>query len=555
MPKHPTIPAKWRKLFKLIPGYDPVLTAATGDWFDPKAAQTAIDFIQMVVKHAKGAKAGKLFLLELWQVAVVGCLFGWKRKDGTRRYRECLLYVAKKNGKSALAAAIILYMLTQDDEIGSEIYSAAATREQAAIIFSHAIGMVKQSPKLNDMLTIYGGKGGSVSKSIVFDRQMSSYKCLAADANTVDGVSPCLNVVDELHRHKTPDLAEILHKSTAAREQPLTLYTTTADYNRESLCNTVLKQARAVRDNPGDPDKPGYDSAFLPVIFECSADDDWRDPVVWRKANPNLGITIEETFFAREVKTAEETPSKLNSFLRLNLNIVTDADVAYLSHEQWDACEDETCTDNLEGRACFAGLDASTTLDVTALVLLFPGDEGAYTVKPYFWIPSEGAEKRERLDHVPYRTWARGGHLEMTDGNVIDYDVIRKRINELGETHNIEGIAIDRWNTTQLQTQLIGDGFDVVKFGQGFGSMTAPTKELEALVVSESLHHDGDPVLRWMAGNIMVETDAAGNRKPSKDKSSEKIDGMVALIMALGIAMVAEVKKASKYETQGLVFV
>ena len=483
-----TIPAKWRKLFALIPGYDPELTAAPGDWFDANAAQHTIDFIEVVIKHAKGAKAGEPFVLEPWQHAVTGCLFGWKRSDGTRRYRECLLYVGKKNGKSAWAAAIILYMLTQDHELGAEIYSAAASRDQAALIFAHCVGMVKQDKDLGSILTMYGHKGGSVMRSIVHDSEMSAYKCLSADANTADGSSPHLSVIDEVHRHKSPELADVLHKSTAARRQPLTLYTTTADYNRESLCNTILKRARAVRDNPGDPSKPGHDSAFLPVIYECSKDDDWKDEDVWRKANPNLGVTIPVEFLRRECQKAKETPSELNNFLRLHLNIVTDADEAFILSDAWDACRDETCTHNLEGRECFAGLDASSTRDVTALALLFPFEDGTYATEMHYWIPADNAKIREDRDQVPYRTWGRQGHINMTEGNIIDHDAIRVKINALEDKYNIKEIAIDRHDTTQLRTQLMGDGFEVVPFGQGFLSMTSPTKELEVLVVSKRLH-------------------------------------------------------------------
>ena len=548
------IPAQWQKLFKLIPGYDPLATA--GDcWFNATVAEEKIAFFAEMLKHAKGTSvvpAGAPFVLRPWQQAVTGCLFGWMRPDGTRRYRECLLYVPKKSGKSAWAAGILLCVQTTDHEFGAELYSAASTRDQAALVFQHVVGMVRQQEQLRDRLTVYGAGGGSIQRSVVYDEEMSSYKCLAADANTADGSNVHCAVIDEVHRHKSPELAEVLQKSTAARRQPLVLYTTTADYNRPSLCNTLLHYAKAVRDNDGDPNKPGFDEAFLPVIYEASRDDDYLDPAVWYRANPNLGVTVPEEFLAREAKKAVESPTTLNNFLRLHLNIVTDADVAFLDIKQWDACAGDVdaaaLATSLEGRSCYAGLDLASTRDVAAFVLLFPEDGNA--VLPFFWVPSEQARNRDRKDHVPYLQWIREGLINETEGDVVDYDAIHVAIVELGKRYNIREIAIDRWNSTQLQTQLGKDGFNVIKFGQGYASMSAPTKELEKLVISGTMRHAGNPVLRWMAGNVMVTADPAANLKPAKDKSTEKIDGIVALIMALGRAIVYGATSA--YEHSGV---
>lgn len=540
------------RLLRSLPGYDPFAQAGECR-FDADAAWRAVEFFRTQIKHVKGERAGKSFALERWQTALVANLLGWILPDGTRRYRECLLYVPKKNGKTAWAAGLLLYMLTEDGEQGAEIYSAASSREQASLVFSHATGMVKQNPRLRKLLKLYGDKGGSQMRSILFEEQLSSYRCLAADVNTVDGANPHFSVIDELHRHKSPDLANLLQASTGARRQPLTLYTTTADYNRPSLCNTMLAYAKSVRENDGDTEKPGYDPAFLPVVFETPKDADWQKPEVWRAANPNLDVTISEEFVRRECQKAMESPTKLNDFLRLRLNIVTDADVAWLTMAAWDACAAPVDLGELEGAACWAGLDMASTSDLTAFVLLFP--EHGNALLPFFWVPGASARKRERLDRVPYLSWIAGGLVEQTGGNVTDYDVVRARINEIGKRFNVREIAIDRWNSTQLQTQLIGDGFEVVPFGQGFASMAAPTKEFERLMLECNLRHGGNPVLRWMAGNVMVESDAAGNIKPSKKKSVEKIDGIVAGIMALGRAMVREEATGSVYETRGLLTV
>jgi phage terminase large subunit-like protein len=236
--------------------------------------------------------------------------------------------------------------------------------------------------------------------------------------------------------------------------------------------------------------------------------------------------------FAEDCKEAQESPAKENSFRRYRLNQWTESDVRWLSLEKWDACAG--VPKDLEGKTCYAGLDLSSTTDLSALVLVFPEEEShRFDVLAYFWVPEEGARRRERRDRVPYGQWIREGHIEATPGEAIDYAYIRKRINELGKTHHIERIAIDRWNATQLATELEQDGFNMVAFGQGFASMSWPAKKLDAIVLSEQLRHGGNPVLRWMAANVSLETDAADNWKPSKKKSRERIDGIVALIMAL----------------------
>jgi phage terminase large subunit-like protein len=334
--------------------------------------------------------------------------------------------------------------------------------------------------------------------------------------------------------------------STGARRQPLIIHITTADFDRPSICNEKYDYACKVRDGII------HDPAFLPVIYEADRDDDWTNPEVWAKANPNLGISVSLQYLERECRRAQETPSYENTFKRLHLNMKTQQDVRWLGMEAWDACGEEAIEESvLEGQECFAGLDLSTTTDISAFVLAFQDEEGVLTVLPRFWIPEDSALKRERRDRVPYVDWARQGLIETTPGNVIDYDRIRTHINDIKDRFKITEIAIDRWNATQLATQLQGDGFEVVAFGQGFKDMTAPTKELEKLVMSGKLRHAGHPVLRWMASNVAVETDAAGNLKPSKKKSTERIDGIVALVMALGRLMVTPIE-TSVYNTRGL---
>jgi len=316
--------------------------------------------------------------------------------------------------------------------------------------------------------------------------------------------------------------------------------------DRHSLCWELYDYACKVRD--GIIDAP----AFLPVVYEAAADDDWKSPATWRKAHPGLGVSVKEEYFAAECEKAAQLPSYENTFKRLLLNIWTEQDTRWMPMDKWDACGEPL--PDLTGRACWAGLDLSTTTDITALVLAFPVGSKVHLL-PFFWVPREGIHKRARRDRVPYDVWQREGYIEATDGSVIDYDVIRKRINELAERFQIKEIAIDRWNATQLATQLAGDGFEMVGFGQGFASMSSPTKELERRVLGGELNHGKNPVLRWMASNVSVTQDPAGNVKPDKAKSTERIDGIVAALMALGRAMEADEEKPSVYESQGFTFV
>jgi len=533
----------FEEILGLIPGYDPFATA--GDCrFDAEAAQNAIDFFMHpedgCLRHVKGALAGTLLRLEPWQQAIIANIFGWKRPDGTRRYREVFIFIPRKNGKTTLAAGIANYVLFCDGEPGAELYCAAADRDQALLVFEQAKGMIFNEPALEARAKVY-----TASKAIVNESEGSSLKAISADANTKHGYNTHLAIIDELHAQPNRDLVDVLMTSTGSRRQPLIIHITTADFDRESICNEKRRYALKVRDGVID------DPYFLPVIYEASLEDDWTDPAVWASANPNLGVSVSLEYLERECRRAQETPTFENTFKRLHLNITTQQDVRWLRLEDWDRCAGAVDAEALKGKECFAGLDLSTTTDLSAFVLFFP--EGNL-VLPFFWIPEDNAHERERRDRVPYLTWAREGFVQTTPGNVIDYDFIRRRIKELGQIYNIREIAVDRWNSTQLQTQLQGDGFTIVPFGQGFASMSAPTKELEKLIIGGALAHGAHPVLRWNASNVSVETDAAGNLKPSKKKSTERIDGIVALIMALGRAMVRE-EGGSVYDGRGILLV
>lgn len=473
------------------------------------------------LRHVKGEWAGKPLILEPWQRdKVIHPLFGWKRPDGTRKYRTAYVEVPRKNGKSTLAAGIALTLLFADQEAGAEVYSAAGDRTQAGIVFNVARQMVQNSPDLKRISELY-------RSSIVAPQTASSYRVLSADAYTKHGLNAHGVIFDELHAQPNRELWDVLTTSTGARRQPLIFALTTAGYDRNSICWELHEYACKVRDGIIK------DESFLAVIYAAGKEDDWTDPKVWHKANPNLGVTIKLDYFKQKCANAQEMPSAENTFKRLHLDIWTEQATRWIPIERWDACGKAVKVGELEGVPCFAGLDLSSTLDVTALNLTFPVD-GRYKQIWRFWIPEENIAQRVRRDRVPYDLWVRQGFIKATEGNVVDYEVVRADVNQLREEFNIRQIAYDPWSATQLATQLQGDGFEMVPFRQGFASMSPAAKEFEKLVLGKKIDHGGNPVARWMMSNISVEMDAAGNIKPSKKRSTEKIDGIVAAIMAVG---------------------
>lgn len=510
-----------------------------GFYFDEDAGFHVIEFFGFL-KHSKGEWAGETFELEPWQMFTMWVLFGWKRQsDGLRRFHVAYKSMARKNGKSQEAAGVGHYCFVADGEHGAEVYTAATKLDQAKIIHEEAKRMVRSSPFLSELIRV-------LKSNLSIDMTNSKYEPLGADAKTLDGLNVSAAIIDELHAHPSRELWDVLETATSSRRQPLMYAITTAGMDRTSFCWQQDSYAIKVLEGVIN------DDSFFAFICRPDEGDDWKNEATWKKANPNLGISVKIDDLRRKCHKAQNMPTALDAFLRLHLNMWTEKEQSWIRVDEWNKCAGESDMDELDGQPCVCGFDLSSTRDITALVLLFDIPGGKKAVKPYFWIPRDTARARQEEDHVPYVTWAREGLIELTEGNVVDQDFVRRRINEINRTHQVREIAIDRWNSTQLQTQLMGDGFEIVQFGQGFASMTAPTKELDRLVASQSLVHYGNPVLTWMASNVILEKDAAGNIKPSKSKSREKIDGIVALIMAIGRAMVSVPKGASIYETRGL---
>jgi phage terminase large subunit-like protein len=508
--------------------------------FDVEASRRATDFFGFLC-HSKGEWAGQPFKLEPWQEFVIGSIFGWKRKDGLRRFRTAYNAIPRKNGKSTLSAGVALYMLAADGEKGAEIYSAATSREQAKIVFGEAKRMVEASPSLKKRIGVF-------INNLHIEGTASKFMPLSSESSTMDGLNIHCAIVDELHEHKTSQVIDKLETATGSRRQPLIFEITTSGYDKNSICynhhDYSVKILKGIV----------KDDSWFTFVSMLDEGDSWDDPKTWQKSNPNWGVSVKIDDLERKATKAKEMPAAQNAFRRLHCNEWTEQANRWLDMNVWDENNKGINISDYHGRECFAGLDLSSTQDLTAFVLVFPEEQG-YSVIPYTWIPSETIAMRVKRDRAPYDIWKQEGLIEVTEGNVVDYDLIRKRVNDLGKDFNIREIAIDRWNSTHLQTQLMGDGFTVIPFGQGFVSMSAPTKEIEKCVIQRTLNHGGNNPLRWMASNVAVQQDPAGNLKPAKDKSTEKIDGIVAMIMGVGRAMVREEIHESVYHERGILVI
>lgn len=508
--------------------------------YDDERADRAVKFISGL-RHTKGKWKGIPFNLLSWQDKIIRDIFGTVNNDGNRQYRTVYIEEPRKNGKSEVAAAVALKLLFADSEAGAEIYSAAADRDQASIVFSVAVDMVEQSPVLSKHCKIIR------STKRIIKNDGSFYRVLSADHSTKHGFNASGVIFDELHTQPNRHLWDVLTTSGGTRAQPMVFAITTAGYDRHSICYEQHDYAKKILDGVIE------DPTFYPVIYSAPDDAEWTDEEVWRAANPALGEFRDIEEMRALCAKAQQIPALQNTFRRLYLNQWTSQDTRWLDLHKWDETAGEVYESDLEGEIAYCGLDLASTTDIAAFVMVFPDDDGCYDVLPFFWIPEGRIQERSDRDRVPYDLWVEQGYIEATPGEVIDYRYIRSRIEELSERYNICEIAFDRWGATQLIQELDDCGLTVVQFAQGFASLSPPTKELMNVVLSRRLRHGGNPVLRWMADNLVVKQDPAGNLKPDKSKSTEKIDGMVALIMGLDRAVRND--GPSVYEDRGLLVI
>jgi phage terminase large subunit-like protein len=521
-------------------------------WFDPDVATLAVEFFPDILRHSKGEWAGRRFDLEPWQQFIVWNVFGWKRPDGMRRFRTGYVEIARKNGKSTFAAGLGLRMLVADGEAGAEIYTAATKFDQAKIIHAEACRMRDASGSLTERVQCF-------RNNLSIAGTASKYEPLGADSDTLDGLNVHCALIDELHAHKGRGLWDVLDTATGARRQPLMFAITTAGFDQTSVCWEQHEYAEKVLSGVTP------DETFFAYIAALDEGDAWDDEATWLKANPNLNVSVKFDDLRRKCEKAKVTPAAQNAFRRLHLNQWTRAETRFIDLARWDESAGNLLPEEIEraceGRRAYGGLDLATIVDLAAFVLLFPpedSDEGSYDIVSRFWIPEDGIAERARDHGIPYDDWVRDEWITATPGNVIDYKSIREEVLLLADRYRVAEIAFDRWGAVAISTDLQEEGLTMVQFGQGYASMSAPTKELEKLVLSKRLRHGGQPVLRWNADNLEVTTDPAGNIKPVKPQhkmSYRKIDGMVALVMALSRAIVDEARPVrSVYEKRGMIF-
>ncbi|WP_444546812.1 terminase large subunit [Irregularibacter muris] len=513
-----------RKLKK----YTPTRFKSADSIYDKSSADYAVAFVE-ALSHTKGTWAGKPFELIDWQERIIRDVFGTLKPNGYRQFNTAYVEIPKKMGKSELAAAVALLLTCGDNEERAEVYGCAADRNQASIVFNVAADMVRMCPALSKRVKILDSM-----KRLIYQPTGSIYQVLSADVGNKHGFNTHGVVFDELHTQPNRKLYDVMTKGSGdARMQPLYFLITTAGDNQNSICWEVHQKALdIINGRKSDP-------TFYPVIYGADPEDDWTDPKVWKKANPSLGITVSMDKVKAAFESARQNPAEENSFRQLRLNQWVKQAVRWMPMDKWDACAFAVDPEVLRGRVCYGGLDLSSSTDITAFVLVFPPEDEAdkYTVLPFFWIPEDNIDLRVRRDHVNYDVWKKQGFLQTTEGNVVHYGFIESFIEVLGTKYNIREIAFDRWGAVQMTQNLENLGFTVVPFGQGFKDMSPPTKELMKLTLEQKIAHGGHPVLRWMMDNIFVRTDPAGNIKADKEKSTEKIDGAVATIMALDRAI------------------
>lgn len=506
--------------------------------FNVKKASRVCAFIEKL-PHIKGEWAGKTISLEPWQVFILTTVFGWERKKTLlRRFRTVYIEVPRKNGKSCLSSAVALYMLAADGEKGCEVYSAATTRDQARIVFDVAKSMAQRTEPFRE----HFGVDVNAHNLCILDSS-SKFEPLSADADTLDGLNVHCAIIDELHAHKTRLVWDVMETATGSRTQPLVWTITTAGSNRAGICyeqrDYVLKLLNDV----------SKDETYFGIIYTVDEGDLWSDASTWKKANPNYGVSIYPDDLERLARKAMQLPSAVNNFLTKRLNVWVNADTAWMDMQLWEKCIDRTLTmDMFRGKQCYVGIDLASKIDLAPVVYVFPGEDGNFTVFCKSYLPEDAVESSSNSQ---YTGWVRSGHLLTTEGNVIDFNQIKEDLREFKSNYEIKEIAYDPFQATQFSVEMAQEGFPMVELGATVKNFSEPMKELEALVYKCKIHFDGDPVLTWAVSNVVCHRDAKDNIYPRKEFENNKIDPVVALLMALNRALL-HVKPSSVYEERGI---
>jgi len=501
--------------------------------YNAELVEHAVNFIQEL-EHTTGEYAGRKFILEEWQYFIVANLFGFVNADGTRRFTRAYVEVPRKNGKSTFSSALMLYGLLADGESAAQVYSAATKLDQAMMVFGESVRVCQNVDFLQGEVVVNNSVN---NRRILYGQNL--YKPLEWNPNKQDGLNTHFACIDEYHAHPSDDLYNVIRNSMGARRQPLLFTITTAGFNRESPCYRHRQYCGNVLSGAIQ------DDGLFTIIYSLDSGDDWTDRKVWAKANPNWGVSVYPRQLEQAVNEAREFVHKEVEFKTKLLNVWTDTAQTWISDKDWAACEQQL---SLLGERCYGGLDLASTSDFCAFSLWFPEHNA---VRTWYYLPEAAIKKRTDNVGQSYQQWVRDGYIVVTDGNVTDYGFIKRHIMELAEDYDIQDISFDRFNASQLVIELQNEGLPMFPFGQGFVSMSAPTKELERKVMNKDLIHDGNPVTRWMLGNVLLQYDPAGNVKVNKAKSGDKVDGVVSIIMALGGCMI----EAAKNETQDFWFV
>lgn len=502
-------------------------------YFDKKAAKKAFAFFSLL-KHSKGEFSGHDFELSPWEAFIIYSLFGWMRAGGTRRFRYAYVEVARKNGKTTFAAAISLLMMIFDGEQGAEVYTAATKRDQAKICWSEAKNMVAKSPALKKYVESY-------QRTMVMESTLSKMEPLSRDSDKLDGLNPHFAVCDEMHAWKTDDLYNVLKSATGARSQPMIFTITTAGFDKTSPCFEMRKTYIDILNGI-----KSQENTFV-IIYTLDENDDWKDPANWYKANPNLGVSISLIYLQEEFQSAiNRGGTEEVNFKTKNLNMWVDAPTVWIQDEKIQRCNYGTKPEDLKGQICYAGLDLASHVDINALACYFPKLSHP-AVKMFYWIPESKIEENE--DRVDYRRWIAEGRIFVTRGDVIDIDQMVDDVDRIVKNYNTENIAFDpakAYHGTIQALQKRGLNSVLDEFSQSWRNMSEPTRELERLVTSAGIDLMDDPVLRWMFRNAVAITDSNENIKLDKKKSQNKIDGLIALVNAIGGYMSGE--KATPYK-------
>jgi len=497
-----------------------------GLFFCEESARRPLILFRDYLKHSKGEWSGQPIDLEPWQCWIIACVFGWKNQDtDKRRFRTVYDEVARKNGKTTRLSGIGNYGLTKDNEGGPEIYAAATKREQSRILFDEACRMIKQSVPLRRRLDV---RQHRINNPANFGK----FEPLSADGQTMDGLNPHFALVDELHAHKTSEVWDVLKSAFGSRSQPLLWAITTAGFNKNGICYEVRDYAIKVLEGIVD------DDSFFSIIYTLDDGDDWQNEDNWIKANPNLGVSVGIDYLREQARQAVVMPTAKINFFTKHLNIWVTGATAWCNMEYWISCSADYKPDEIkETVSVYLGLDLASVSDIASIGGIAVMPDGRWLTFGKHYLPEEAVDNNIRKSTIPFRKWHEQGWLTLTPGNVIDFNFIKADILSLMERFPVKEIAFDRWNSSQLVNDLLDVDAPMVAFGMGYASMNAPMKELERRYLAKEIAHPNDPVLNWAMSNVVADQDPAGNIKPAKNKSTEKIDPAVALMMAVGRAM------------------